>query len=427
MDTIYALATAHGKAGVAVVRISGPDAWSVAGKLCKLPSLKRNGLRKLVSPQGEFLDEALVLVFEAGASFTGERVVEFQLHGSIAVIQAVMSELAKQPETRLAEPGEFTRRALENGCLDLVQVEGLSDLIEAETQVQRRQANRVLSGELGAQVEVWRNNLIRGIALLEVTIDFADEDVPEDVSSEVLTLFAEVIDGIEQQTRGFSAAERVRLGYEVAIIGAPNVGKSTLLNMIAGRDAAITSEIAGTTRDVIEVRMDLNGLAVTLLDTAGIRDTDDKIEKIGVERALARAKDADLRVMISLPDDQLDIETGVNDILVDGKGDLWPNAIYPVSGETGMGVDRLMEDISSRLSEMASGAGLVVRERQNSAMLTALQFLQSAHDLTEIGSEQYDLAAEEARYGLRSLEALLGRVGVEDFLDEIFSSFCLGK
>ena len=321
MSTIFAQASAAGKAGVAVVRISGPQAFSAASQLCgALPAPRQAGLRRLRSAAGEVLDEALVLCFSEKASFTGEETVELQTHGSVAVVNALLAELGRIDGLRLAEPGEFTRRALANGRLDLAQVEGLADLIASETEAQRQQALRLFSGGLGDLAAHWRERLIRASALLTVTIDFADEEVPVDVSPEVLELIAEVQTAMQAQVDGFGAAERIRTGYEVAIVGPPNVGKSTLLNALAGRDAAITSEVAGTTRDVIEVRMELAGLPVTLLDTAGLRETDDTVEKIGVARALERAKAADLRVFLIESDSKPEFDPAPDDIVIDVEG-----------------------------------------------------------------------------------------------------------
>ncbi|KFI32902.1 tRNA modification GTPase TrmE [Haematobacter missouriensis] len=426
MDTIYALATARGRAGVAVIRISGPLAWEASAALAgALPEPRHSALRRL-RWAGDVLDEALVLVFEAGRSFTGERVVELHLHGSIAVVSAVLSALGEQPGLRPAEAGEFTRRALENGRLDLTQVEGLADLIDAETEIQRKQALRIFSGAISAKTEVWRMRLIRAAALIEATIDFADEEVPVDVGPEVMELIGSVVSDIRDNLRGAAVSERIRDGFEVAIIGVPNAGKSTLLNALAGREAAITSEIAGTTRDVIEVRMDLKGLPVTLLDTAGLRDTGDIVEAMGIERAQARAKAADLRVFLT-EDDVL--PPGVNrepeDIVVRGKADLRCGDGEAVSGLTGQGIDRLVDQITHLLDKRAAGGSLMVRERHRKALRSAELSLSAA--TVEIESGQAEIVAEHIRFALRSLETLVGRVDVEDLLGEIFSSFCIGK
>lgn len=429
MSTIFALASAQGRAGVAVIRLSGPDALTVAGGMAgrEIPAGGR-ALVSLRSAQGEFLDQALVLSFVAPHSFTGEDVAEFHVHGSNAVVQAVLRALSEFPEMRLAEPGEFTRRALENGKMDLTQVEGLADLIEAETELQRTQAQATLRGSLGELAETWRSNLIRAASLIEVTIDFADEEVPVDVIPEVSKLLEEVEEGLRQQILGYEAAERIRSGFEVAIVGPPNAGKSTLLNRLAGREAAITSEYAGTTRDVIEVRMDLSGLAVTLLDTAGLRETDDFVEGIGIGRARERANAADLRVFLTSDPEKMGVQIDENDLCVSPKADISkPSLGLSVSGITGEGVSDLVQAISAVLAEKASGAGLATRERHRSAMVSALESLGSAREILRAGESHYDLGAEELRRSVLSLERLIGKVDVENLLDEIFSRFCLGK
>lgn len=427
MDTIFALATAQGRAGVAVVRISGPRAFDCATTLCgSLPPVRQAGLRDLSDAAGEVLDQALVLRFAGPNSFTGEDVVEFHLHGSIAVVSAILGALS-QTDARMAEAGEFTRRALDNDKMDLGQVEGLGDLIEAETEGQRQQALRMMKGALGQKIEVWRSDLIRAAALIEVTIDFADEDVPVDVTPEVVALLSGVREQVQKELAGFASAERIRTGFEVAIVGAPNAGKSTLLNALAKRDAAITSARAGTTRDIIEVRMDLAGLPVTLLDTAGLRDGEDEIEMEGIRRAMERARDADLRVFLKEPDEDLMIDPLPQDIVLRPKGDLQSDPNCSVSGKTGQGVSELISRISVFLAERTQGAGLATHARHRDAMQSSVEKLDHAIRFVGAGSDHYDIAAEEIRVAVRSLEVLVGRVDVENLLDEIFSSFCLGK
>ena len=428
MDTIYAPATARGKAGVAVVRLSGPLAWQTAGVLAgDLPPVRQAGLRML-RHAGRDLDQALVICFAERASFTGEAVAELHLHGSQATVAAVLTALGTLPGLRLAEAGEFTRRALENGCLDLAQVEGLADLLDAETEAQRRQALRVLSGAVGARAEAWRRQLIRAAALLEATLDFADEEVPVNVTPEVLGLLAAVQADLQREVAGSAAAERIRDGFEVAIVGLPNSGKSTLLNALAGREAALTSEYAGTTRDVIEVRMDLGGLAVTLLDTAGLRETSDVVESLGIARAIARAEAADLRIFLrdynGLP---VGIDPRAGDLVVQVKADLAEFSGLGVSGKTGVGLDALISRITDVLQGQAASPATITRARHRQAIALAIQAMESAR--TEIcnGPERAELAAEDLRRAIRALDQLVGRVDVEQILGEIFASFCIGK
>lgn len=428
MDTIFALASAQGKAGVSVIRLSGPQALPTASKISggDLPTAGR-ALRVLSDQSGERIDEALVLTFSGPNSFTGEDTVEFQVHGSTSVVSAMLALLTEFDGVRLADPGEFTRRALENGKLDLSQVEALADLIDAETEAQRIQAQTVLAGGLGALAERWRVDLIRAASLIEVTIDFADEEVPVDVTDEVTALLAGVVSDLQPQITGVQIAERIRSGFEVAIVGAPNVGKSTLLNALAGREAAITSEYAGTTRDVIEVRMDLAGLPVTLLDTAGLRETDDHVEGIGIELAKKRAETADLRVFLAEDRNDIDLPIREQDIVLKPKADLLSGVPGAISGKTGQGVDDLVREIGRILKDRAGKAGIATRARHRDAMKAASDRLMSAQEILKRGPEFYDIAAEDMRSAIRSLEMLVGRVGVENLLDEIFSSFCLGK
>lgn len=426
-DTIFALSSAPGKSGVAVIRLSGPCAFA-ATEHCmgRLPEARRLVRRDLRDTDGALVDEAMVVLFPAPNSFTGEDVAEWHLHGSPAVVQAALARLAALDGLRQAGPGDFTRRALENDRLDLAQVEGLGDLLDAETDAQRRQAVRVLSGAMGRKVETWRSRLLRATALIEATIDFADEDVPEDVTDEVLALLDEVSASLQAEVRGSVVAERIRDGFEVAILGAPNAGKSTLLNTLAGREAAITSEVAGTTRDVIEVRMDLGGLPVTLLDTAGLRETEDPVEGIGVARARKRAAGADLRVWLKASDDEEPkVALGPEDIVVRSKIDL--HGGEGISGVTGAGVDALVDAIVQVLEIRAALVGTATRSRHLIAMERAGEALASGRDLVVLGPDRADVAAEEIRRVVRALEGLVGRLDVEDVLGEIFSSFCVGK
>lgn len=420
-DTIFALASAPGKAGVSIFRISGSSAQDIAIKLCGNVPICR-GIRVL-RYNGTVLDKVLVLSFKQGASFTGEDVIEFHCHGSPAVV-ATISDSLSAVGARLADPGEFTRRALQNERLDLCQVEGLSDLIEAETELQRRQAYALMDGGLTDKVDRWRASLVRATALVEVTIDFVDEDVPVDVSVEVNTLISSVVRDLQSEIDGSFVAERVREGFEVAIIGPPNIGKSTLLNTLAGRQAAITSEIAGTTRDVIEVRMDLNGIPVTILDTAGLRETKDKIEELGVVLARKRAELADLRVFLTLDGKTigLGVDPGSDDLVLRGKADDGGG----ISGKTGAGLDQMIKHITRVLGDRVAFAQSAVRQRHRLAMKDAINYISQAKKLLASNGES-ELIAMELNTALHAMNSIIGRVGVEDLLDEIFASFCLGK
>lgn len=428
MDTIFALATASGRAGVAIIRVSGQMAHPAMQALCgSLPPLRQAGLRTLTW-QGDVLDQAVVLRFAAGASFTGEDVAEIQMHGSVAVVAVVLRALGSQRGLRLAEPGEFTRRALENGLLELAQVEGLADLIDAETDMQRRQAQRVLSGAVGRRAADWRGRLIRAGALIEATIDFADEDVPVDVRPEVGTLLDGLLDDLRREIAGTHVAERVRDGFEVAIVGAPNVGKSTLLNSLAGREAAITSTVAGTTRDVIEVRMDLAGLPVTILDTAGLREAVDEIEQIGIGRGIQRAMEADLRVFLRESEaEALMLKPVAGDIEVLAKADLRKDGNRAVSGLTGAGVEQLVTRIATELGSRVATAGVTTRTRHRVAMEHAIKAMESARAELDRSPGRIELIAADLWTAIRALDVLVGRLDVENLLDEIFASFCIGK
>lgn len=416
MVTIYAEATPPGRGGISVVRLSGSEARAIGEAIAgPLPEARRAELRSL--RDGELIDRGLVIRFDEGASFTGEEVVEFQIHGAPVVVRRL--ELAlRRHGARLAEPGEFTRRGLLSGAIALSEVEALSDLLSAESEAQRQQAMRVVSGELTRWTESLRGRLVRAGALIEVSLDFADEEVPEDVPAEVFDLLNGVREDILAELSGYPAAERLRSGFEVAIVGPPNAGKSSLLNRIARRELALVSDIAGTTRDVIELHTELGGLAVTFLDTAGLRDTVDAVETMGVERAVARARAADLRVHLS--------ETGepVGDLLKDGDLVLRTKADHGgkgVSSVTGAGIEEMLASIRNRLSLRVAGAGIISRRRQAEALEDAARALDITRD------RPAELIAEAVRQASHRLNEVIGRVAPDDYLDEIFSRFCIGK
>ncbi len=429
MDTIFALASGRGRAGVAVIRISGPQSHDLIQALTgSVPPFRKASLRKVVF-EGDELDVALVLAFERGASFTGEDSAEIHVHGGLAVISAVMRALASFAGVRIAEPGEFTRRALENGRIELFEVEGLADLIDAETEAQRKQAQRLLYGDFERKVARWREDILHASALIEATVDFADEDVPQDVWPEVTTRLFAVLGDLRTELAGAQAAERVRHGFNVVLMGPPNVGKSSLINRLAGRDAALTSALPGTTRDVIEVRMDLAGLPVTLSDTAGLRDTADALEAEGIRRARRHAAEADLRLLVldAATKDWADDGVGA-DLLVASKADLgWrPEGWIAVSALTGEGMEALVAAILKKLNGVAVTAGVVIHERHREVVQRAADGLEDV--LGRIAtSREPELLARDLRSCRLSLEAMIGRIGVEDLLGKIFGRFCIGK
>ena len=420
MDLIFAEATPSGRGGVSVIRISGEGARQLAESLAGPMEFPRQAYLRNLRDGTETLDSALVMWFPSGASFTGEEVAELHLHGAPVIVRRVGRYLAASG-ARQAEAGEFTRRAFINGRMDLAEVEGLGDLLEAETEAQRRLALRLAGGDLGRKAESWRSLLIRAGALVESSVDFADEEVPEEVPGEVYALLAQLAEEIDQEIAGYSAAERIRAGFEIAVIGPPNAGKSSLINRIARREVALVSDIAGTTRDIIELRIDLKGLAVTFLDTAGLRESTDQIEMMGVGRAKTRASAADLRLHVS-PEGEADPDLWVaEDLIVRTKADLRDGEGLAVSNISGAGIDRLLDAIHERLADRIAGAGLISHERQFAALMDARLRLD---DLRHLPPE---ILAESIRGCASSLDRLLGRIGAEDYLDVIFSSFCIGK
>lgn len=419
MDTIFAEATPPGRGGVSVIRLSGPLSHKTLESLAGPVSTPRKSYLRAIHHGADLIDQALVVWFEEGKSFTGEEIVEFHLHGAPVIVNR-LSEALLTHGLRRAEAGEFTRRAFLNGRIDLTEAEGLADLLSAETEAQRKMAMQATDGALGRKSEALRAALIRAGALIESSIDFADEEVPEEVPSEVFSLIAQVRDEIDNLLARYPATERLRQGYEVAIIGPPNAGKSTLLNHIAKREIALVSDIAGTTRDILELRTDLRGLPVTFLDTAGIRESDDMIESMGVARALQRAQDADLRIHLSESGQDSEMDDSEN-IHVRSKADLGHSSGISLSAHTGEGVAELLEMVYDRLRLKVANSGLVGHKRQAEALLRAKNALDVSLDIPP------EFLAESLRQASQSLAEMVGRVGAEDYLDEIFTSFCIGK
>lgn len=445
-DTIFAPATAPGRAAVAVIRLSGPDAGAALAALAgRRGSPRRAAVRKLRDGHGDPIDAALTLWMPGPRSYTGEDVAELHLHGGAAVVGRVTEALLALG-LRLAEPGEFTRRAFEAGRLSLDQAEGVADLVDAETEAQARQAIGQLEGALGRRYSRWRTMLAEALAMLEAAVDFPDEELPGDVAARAAPRILRLTDDLQRALADARRGERVRDGYRIALIGAPNAGKSRLFNALLAREAAIVTATPGTTRDIIEAPLTLAGYRAVLADMAGLRETAEAIEGEGVRRAGAWAGEADLRLWI------VDAAAGAGhwreaarllqpgDLLVLGKADLEAGCDAPeatrradelalerfvVSAATGAGLAELREAVTRRLTVDLTGAEFpaVTRERHARALAEALAHLRRAADALETP----ELAAEDLRLAARSLERITGRIGAEDVLDVIFASFCIGK
>ncbi|MEZ5933712.1 MAG: tRNA uridine-5-carboxymethylaminomethyl(34) synthesis GTPase MnmE [Alphaproteobacteria bacterium] len=445
-ETIFALASGVGRAGVAVVRLSGRACVDACRALSgKAPPPAREArLAVLHDPEdGEAIDQGLVLWFPGPASFTGEDVLELHVHGGPAVLTALFEALGNVREVRPAHPGEFSRRAFMNGKMDLTAAEGLADLVAAETRQQARQARRQMEGALGQLYGDWHGRLLDALALIEAEIDFApEEEVPDDLLAGVLpklhALQAEIGRHLADSHRG----ERLRSGLRVALIGPPNAGKSSLLNRLAARDVAIVTDIPGTTRDVLETPLDLGGYPVTLTDMAGLRKSDDPVERLGVERALTEAKEADIRLALfdgaCWPAVDAETEALIDEatVVVLNKADLLDSErTYRIGGRdallischSGSGVDRLIAELSARAARaMAPGdAPLLTRARHRRALVEVAEALERIEQMPP--PAELALIAEDLRHAMQAMGRITGRVGVEDVLDQIFSTFCIGK
>jgi tRNA modification GTPase len=434
-DTIFAPATAAGRAAIAILRVSGPDSRRVVSVLTGgMPPPRLARRARFVDPAtGERLDDGLVLWFPGPRSATGEDVAEFHVHGSLAALAAV-TQVLRRLGLRLAEPGEFTRRAFLNGKVDLLQAEAIADLAAAETEAQRRQALRQLDGELGTLYRGWCHRLTRILAHLEAAIDFPDEDLPPEIENRLFGEIDALRSEIERHLADGHRGERLRDGIMVAIIGPPNAGKSSLLNKIAKRDAAITSPVAGTTRDIVEVAVDLEGYPIILADTAGLRDSDDLVEQEGLRRALRRAEEAEIRLFVfdaRCPNQVRGASAwqGPDTILVANKIDLiptrcdLPSSILPISALTGEGIDAMLSALGERVAQSYRiEAPVLTRARHRQALEEAALSLRRA-----LGAALPELRAEDLRLALRNLGHITGTVDVEDLLDVIFRDFCIGK
>jgi tRNA modification GTPase len=430
-DTIYAPASGVGRFAITLLRVSGAEASACLARLVgPLPAPRRAVLRGIMAPDGSLLDRAMVLWLPGPQTYTGEDSFELHLHGGLAVLTGVEAALLSLG-LRPAEPGEFTRRAFIHGRMDLLEAEAVADLIAAETSAQRDQALRQLSGELGGVYRDWQGRLVRILAQQEALIDFPDEDLPAEVEAGLLAEIVSLMAAMHQHLKDGDRGERLRRGLVLALAGLPNVGKSSLVNTLCRRDVAIVSPVPGTTRDVIEVRLDLSGIPVTLQDLAGLRETSDPVEVEGVRRAQDRVASADIVLQVVAPPydvlPTLDVWVGARVIKVASKSDLGipsPEGMVRVSSLTGEGCDHLVAMLGE-VAQSLAGIGetpSLTRARHRAAVNAAAGHLHAALDVSGV-----ELRGEELRLALRSLGRILGSVGVEELLDSVFSQFCIGK
>jgi tRNA modification GTPase len=436
--TIYAVSSGVGRAGVAVIRVSGSRARGILASLAgALPKPRFASYRKLTSSDGEVIDQALVLWLPGPSTVTGEDVVEFHVHGSPVIISKLFSEFQKFEKVLPAEAGAFTKRAFENGKMDLVEVEGLADLLSSQTETQRRLAMRQFMGEASSVYEKWRAELLGALALVEAAIDFSEEDdVVADAWAAAKPRVENLRSELQDALRWAAQAGAIRDGLKLVIAGPPNAGKSSLMNWLVGREAAIVSPVAGTTRDVVERAMDFDGIALVVSDTAGLRETtDDEIEAIGIQRAHLEVRDADLLVWVTSPDVNSEVGPGRSpDLVVLNKIDLLAadssrsrnDAEFSVSVKMGLGLDLLRTQLHVLIQQRSShiGSAVVVRDRHVVAVKETIRLL---NDSLEDEKRPLELIAEDLRKATRAISSITGRIDVEDLLGKIFSEFCIGK
>ena len=442
--TIYALSTGPGVSGVAIIRISGPDTLKVIKLLTNkdAPRPREATLRKINNINtSELIDEGIVLWFPGPESYTGEDMAEIQVHGSKAVIDAIHKNISNIENCRLAEPGEFTKLAFQNGKIDLLKAEGVADLISSETEIQRKQAVKIMSGRLADQFNLLREKLLQILSHVEAKIDFPDEDLPKDILNKIKKNSEEVSKDVEKILNDQKVGERIREGFKIAILGPTNAGKSSLINHLSNRDVAIVSEIAGTTRDVIEIHLNIDGYPVIVSDTAGIRESKDEIEKKGIKLSLNRAEEADLKLVVvdAKKPDFTDTLRGLLDedaILVLNKSDLLEKNIDPeikkknhvlISIKDNSNIDELIQKIKSILKNkfITSDDILITRERHRQHLEQCLDHLKRFNQKKEV--EDFDKGAEDLRLAARHLGMIVGKVDVEEILGSIFNDFCIGK
>ena len=432
--TIFALSTPESVSAIAIIRISGPDTLNALCMLCrcnvKIFKKKRTLiLKKIYSSDNILLDEALVVSFDENKSFTNEQMAELHIHGSIIVIKTVMETLSKLPFLRQAFPGEFTQRALENNKLNLTQVEGLSDLLKAETEYQQKQALDNYTGKTNKKIIKWKNKVLKILSLIEANIDFYedvdDTDIIKKVTESIFCLEKDLI----KEKKGFKFSESLRSGFIVSIVGKPNSGKSTLINKLAKRNVAITSRISGTTRDIIELRYNLDGIPIVFLDTAGIRKSKNKIEKIGISKSLKKANKSDLRVILSENIEEvlsLGLKKSSLDIVLRPKGDL-KGSEPSISGKTGKGIKNLLQEIKERLYSKKISSSVINRTRHLERVNICINYINNIKELVSRDIIELELLANELRGIILNIDGLLGLIDTESMLGEIFSNFCIGK